>query len=173
MSDRNKLYAAATKLGCENINQRSTADELREAIAEKLGVVDAEGSLPAGEARDLHVMRTTDSYAQQIADDNLSVAGPTGAVVGGRDDIPNLTPNGKWQGKRARVVRVQTGNADMAGAIFRWNGWPTLIPISRECDVAWPIFEIMRNAVGVRGEVRQEFDPNRPGVVKNRLETTK
>lgn len=167
MSDRNKLLAAATKLGCPGVGPRSTADELRAAIAEKLGDVQIPG------ASEEQANRVSDSYAEQIADDSMEVAGATGPVTAPAHNIPNLTPTGKWQGKRAKILRVKTGVADMGGAIFRWNGWPTLIPLDVECDVAWPIFEIIKNTVGLRAKIQQEVDPQNPAKVNNRVITSK
>jgi len=55
----------------------------------------------------------------------------------------------------------------MSGAIFNWNGYPCIIPIDTVVDIPWPIFEIIKNCVGMEMEIRQEDDPHDKGKVRN------
>lgn len=163
-TERSKLLASAKKLGAK-VADDAQIDDIRRAINEKLGFPDDNAENPAGQ---------TDEIANIIVDNPDAVAGElTNLPSDFRTNIPNLAPNGRWEGKRARIVRTRTGHNDMAGAIFRWNGWPTIIPIEVACDVAWPIYEAIRECRGTRASVRQVEHPTDPGKVNNVVETTK
>jgi len=167
MSAKQDLLKTAKVLGIEGVNTKSTIDELRAAINVKLGNPDL--GADDQEAKD----ERTDSYAATIAKAGPeSVASETGAVKAKVNNIPNLAPTGIWEGRRAKVRRVKTGHNDMSGAIFNWNGYPCIVPIDMDVDIPWPIFEIIKNCVGMEMEIRQEDDPRDRGKVRNIKEIT-
>lgn len=160
MSEKQDLLKAAKTLGCKGVNTSSNLADLRKAINEKLGVPDSGDD-------DLDT-KITESYAATVLKAGSdAVAAKTGPVVASSRNIPNLSPNGKWEGKRARIKRTMTGHNDMMGAIFNWNGWPTIIPIDAVVDVAWPIYEIILNCTGMDMDIRQEDDPRDRSKVRN------
>lgn len=166
--NKTELLECAQKLGIREVNKANRIDEIRSAINAKLGNPDIPGLNE--EQQD----EVTDSYAAVVVQaGDGAIAGPTGAVHATAKNIPNLSPSGVWHGKRARLRRIKTGNNDMAGAIFNWNGWPCIIPIDAAyVDVAWPIYEIIRGCIGMRLSIRQEQDPRTPSRVSNILERT-
>jgi len=162
MNTKPELLAACKTLGITGVDKNTKNEILRAKIQEKLGNPD----LGANDKTEKD--ERTDSYASTIAKAGAgAVASKTGPVTGSADNIPNLSPNGDWEGKRARIRRVKTGHNDMSGAIFNWNGWPAIIPIDVECDVAWPIFEIIKKCEGMEMEITQEDDPKDKGKVRN------
>ena len=162
MSRKQELLKAAKTLGITTVNTKSTVDELTKAINEVLGTPDL--GVDDQDEKD----ERTASYAATIAKHGEeAVAKETGAVVAEVHNIPNLSPTGIWEGKRARLRRVKTGHNDMSGAIFNWNGYPCIIPIDKQVDIAWPIYEIIQNCVGMEMEIRQEDDLKDKGKVRN------
>lgn len=169
---RQDLLKAAKTLGVA-IENTMTADDLRAAINAKLGVPtdfqqDDDAKQPETTERQDRVTDSMAAVVNQAGPDAIATA--TGPVLAESNSIPNLTPNGRWEGKRAKVIRTRTGHMDMGGAIYRWNGWPTIIPINEEVDVAWPIYEIMKNTIGTNVSVRQKIDPDKPARVENIIE---
>jgi len=165
MSTHKELLETARALGIKSVNANSKKDELYAAIQMKLGnpVAAGDREMSAEEKEEI-----IDSYSEVINRAGPSaIATATGAVKAAARDIPNLAPNGVWQGKRARIKRTKTGHQDIGGAMFHWNGWPTLIPLDTVVDVAWPIYEIIKDTVGVTVEVEQVEDPKDKGRVNN------
>jgi len=154
MSTKQELLQTCKILGVEGVNSKTTNDELRTAINAKLGNPDLDVN-----DQDANNEKT-ESYAAVIAKAGPeSVASATGPVVSEAHNIPNLAPTGIWEGRRAKMRRVKTGHNDMNGALFNWNGYPCIIPLDSVVDVPWPIYEIIKNCVGMEMEIRQEDDP--------------
>lgn len=163
MATRNELLKTAKTLGISSVGTSSSKEELRAAIQAVLGEPDSAADQASND-------QVTDSIANVVAKHGEeAIATATGAVLAGANSIPNLSPNGKWEGKRARVLRTTTGQNDMGGAIFNWNGWITIIPIDTPVDVAWPIYEILKETVGVKVRVTQEQDGEK---IKNVMHKT-
>jgi len=162
MSAKQDLLKAAKTLGIDNVSNADGMNVIRAAINAKLGQPD----LPNHDQEQQDEI--TDSYAAVInKHGEEAIARTTGAVLATRTNIPNLSPDGVWQGKRARIRRVKTGHNDMGGAIFKWNGWPAIIPLDQEVDIAWPIFGIIQACKGMRMEIAQEEDQRDKGRVQN------
>ncbi len=160
MSTKQRNLTAARMLGIKGLTKDSTEDEIRQAISVVLGEPDL--------GNDDQNAEKTDSYTAVIAKHGEeAIASATGAVKTSAQNIPNLSPTGVWNGKRARIRRVKTGHNDMGGAIFNWNGWPTIIPIDLDVDIAWPIYEIIQQCTGMEMEITQEEDPKNKARVRN------
>jgi len=160
--NKKELLRAAKTLGITSVSAKNNEDEIREAINAKLGNPAPDADL-SGEQR----AEITDSYAAIVNEAGPESVASEGAVMPTLRDIPNLSPNGKWQGKRARIRRTKTGHQDMGGALMRWNGWPTIIPLDVVVDIAWPIFIALKAAVGLNLEVTQEADPTNKARIHN------
>ncbi len=171
MTTNSELLKAAKTLGTTSVNKNTNKDDLLAAINNVLGNPTGAGKSELNAEQQAEI---TESFAAVVNKAGPeSVATKSGPVKAGARDIPNLSPNGQWQGKRARIKRTVTGHQDIGGALFRWNGWPTLIPLDREVDVAWPIWEILKGTVGVRVEVEQVEDPRDKGKINNIINQSK
>lgn len=160
--DPGQLLRSARMLGIKGLKEDSPVDEMIAAINEKLG--NADSDFDDQESQDQRTASVADALATHGPEIIATESGATPAPPG---SIPNLFPTGQWQGRKARIRRLKTGNNDIGGAIFRWNGWPTIIPIDTDVDVAWPIFEIIKNCRGMKMTIRQEEDSRDRGRVKN------
>lgn len=168
MSTNAKLLETARLLGCKGVDKNTKKADLEAAIAETLGISTDSTAFPM---TDEQVSKRIESDADLITKHGEgAIAKPTGAVkvVPGTESIPNLSPTGIWQGKRARIRRIKTGNNDIGGAIFRWNGYPLIIPIGVEVDIPWPFLNIIEDAVGMTLTIDQEDDPNNKARVINK-----
>lgn len=172
MSTKQDLLKAAKTLGITTVDKDSSDDEIRTAINAALGVPDLDDDDRSNEQKAGDDQRTDSMAAVLAKHGREAVASQTGPVVATEQNIPNLSPTGQWQGKRARIRRVKTGHNDMGGAIFRWNGWPTIVPLDTVVDVAWPIYEIMKQCVGMQMEITQEEDPRDKGRIHNKKNIT-
>lgn len=75
----------------------------------------------------------------------------------------NLASAGKWQGRRMRVKLHETDD-DNKKNIPKYVSWESLemyIPCDIVCDIPWPIYHIIRNAV--TGILQQKFVTNDDG----------
>jgi hypothetical protein len=158
--DTKAKLMAAKILGISGLNENTPIDEIDKAINEKLGKSDSGDDNLDKRILDSHVATIT-KHGEE------AVAKASGPVVADLMNIPNLSPTGQWEGKRAHLKRTKTGHNDMQGAMFNWNGWPCIIPIDKWVDVAWPIYEIIQKCRGMEMEIRQEEDPRNKGRVKN------
>jgi hypothetical protein len=58
----------------------------------------------------------------------------------------NLTPNGKWGGRRHRIVLPRPDNTIAAAESFQWNGKaPFYVPFEEPCDVPEPIYHQIKD----------------------------
>lgn len=160
MITKRELLTAAKTLGIKGVNTNTPNPEIQAKINAVLGSPDL--------GDDDQRKQTNESIVTSVAmHGEEAVAKETGAVLAGARDIPNLSPTGAWHGKRAKIKRVKTGHNDMGGAIFKWNGWPCIVPIDKAVDVAWPIFIIIQGCTGMNMEITTEEDPRDKGRVKN------
>lgn len=162
MSTKQKNLSAARMLGITGLTKNTPDEEVCQAIRAKLGDADLETN-DQDKQPDI-----TPGIVETIAKHgHESIATETGAVTASARNIPNLAPTGKWHGKRARLIRTKTGQNDMGGAIFNWNGWPCIIPIDVVVDVAWPIFEIIKLCRGMLMNIDAVIDPQNKANVHN------
>ena len=167
MSTKQELLTAAKALGITGVNKNTPNDDIEAKIHAVLGTPD----LGVNDQADRD--ERTDSYVAQLAKHGEeAVAKETGAVVAASQNIPNLAPSGRWEGKRARIRRLKTGHNDMSGAIFKWNGFPCIIPIDVVVDIAWPILEIIKTCVGIELTVTQEEDARDKAKIHNKKNVT-
>jgi len=156
---KQQLLQIAKTLGLTSVDRTMKVDDIRTAVNAKLGIVDSADDQQNQKAESLS--RVVLQHGKE------AIATESGAVTAQPRNIPNLSPSGQWEGKRARIRRVKTGHNDMGGAIFNWNGWPTIIPIDQTVDVAWPIFGIIQNTVGMKMNIRQETVGDKVNNVKD------
>jgi len=165
MSTREKLLTMVRALG-EKPSEDATEAELQSEIDRVLGepniqIGSDEENAQANANQQGAVATALAKHGEQ------AVAKSTGAVLANSGNIPNLSPTGIWQGKRARLKRTPTGNNDMGGAIFGWNGYPTIIPLNQTVDIAWPIFIVIQNCVGMDMEITSEEEQkNKTRIIK-------
>jgi len=165
MSNMKELLKAAKILGIRGVNNQTPEDEVRRKVNEKLG--NPETGI-AGFDGQAEVDARTDAFAATVVKHGEeAIASQTGAVTARANNIPNLSPTGQWEGKRARIRRVKTGHNDMNGAIFNWNGWPCIVPIDEDVDIAWPILGIIQQCTGMQMEITQDEDPRDAARVHN------
>ena len=157
MTNKRDLYNVAKTLGIAGVTRTTSRADLETAINEKLGNAPiAEDATPGPD------------YARVIAQHGTeALATETGPAMAKPQDIPNLSPTGTWQGKRAKLKRTKTGHNDMEGAIFNWNGYPCIIPIDMPVDIPWPIYGIIQQCRGMNLEIRQEDDGKKVMNVKD------
>ena len=156
---KQELLKAAHGLGITGVNLNTRKDEIQSKINAVLGVPDLDTHDQDHQVE--AIVATVAKHGEE------AVATETGAVTAIGRNIPNLAPTGKWQGKRARLIRTKTGQNDMSGAIFNWNGWPCIIPIDVQVDIAWPIFEIIKMCRGMLLDIELRVDPQNKGRVHN------
>ena len=77
----------------------------------------------------------------------------------------NLTPNGRWQGRRRRVsVPKPESMKGQAAHPWSWGRHQVMVPWNSPVDVPWPIFEQMKNTGYF--EIEQERTTDRKGTPK-------
>lgn len=121
--------------------ENSTREELLQ-YCEDLGITDVRANA------DMQLLKQRIFSTLGIAD-RVIVSGGTAAKIYKSKILPtvNLTPSGRWGGRRRRIKVPRPSNATKSEAAMPigWNGKATYwLPFDEPIDVPYPIFNILR-----------------------------
>lgn len=135
-STREELLDYCEQLGIGDVRQSAEMRSLKDRILAQLGMVER----TPGE-----VTRTQQRFSSKILPD------------------VNLTPQGRWGGRRrrVRVPRPTTATKSERAIPVGWNGKATFwIPFDEPCALPWPIYQILMQTRSRRAVQKEVDGPN-------------
>lgn len=137
---RQELEAFAEVLGVK-FSPNIGDENLRARMVEHLGGKPVETIVEAGQARKPD--EPEKQPAQKITVDDLMAL--------------NLTPQGKWQGRRHMVQIIRPENfKGHRPQPFNWAGYQVLVPWNKLISVPYPIYEQIKNAEHIHVETEMD-----------------